>query len=481
MSDLRWLDDAEDPARIALRRGLDEGERFTHSELMQRRVWARVSDPARTFRATRRAFVRGALVASAVTAMAVVALERTHVAGASGAEVASATTSSTDAAVNASVSPSSSSSLAVVAPAGADVETQEGERLIRLLPRGARAELAPGTLMGVDVQGRPEVRHGEVRFSVAANKKPSAAAQVFSVRIASYRVVVAGARFVVKAEAQSITIAVEDGEAEIWNGSRMVRIGSGETWSSASEHDARDDHEAHAVSRPGAPRSAHDHTPALAPAPSTLALAEQDEQDTQDLAAARAARAASDPRRALALYEHLASRSGPAAENALYEIGGIYHDQLKQPAKAVAAWERYRTRYPNGLLRAEADLSVIDTLAMSSATDGGDASGTRTLGEALAFLKRYPHSERRGEVARVVGDIYRGRSNCHAALDFYRVVGNAKASPEDADDSSFGQAACLYSLRDDGADAALRSYVAQNPRGRHARDAARLLGDKATP
>src|SRR6266478_4647104 len=79
MSDLRWLDDAEDPARMALRQGLDESERFTHSELMQRRVWARVSDPARTRRVTRNAFVRGALVASALTALTVVALERVHV------------------------------------------------------------------------------------------------------------------------------------------------------------------------------------------------------------------------------------------------------------------------------------------------------------------------------------------------------------------------------------------------------------------
>ena len=54
MSDLRWLDDAEDPAQQALRQALDESERFAHSELMQRRVWARVSDPARTRRARRR-------------------------------------------------------------------------------------------------------------------------------------------------------------------------------------------------------------------------------------------------------------------------------------------------------------------------------------------------------------------------------------------------------------------------------------------
>jgi ferric-dicitrate binding protein FerR (iron transport regulator) len=451
------LDDAEDPAQIALRQGLDESERFAHSELMQRRVWARVSDPARTHRATRRAFARGAFVASLATVVAVVVVQRVSLTTPAGARDGART-------IAASVAAPLVDALAVTAPAGAIVETGAGERMVRVLPRGGRAEIGPRTLVAVDAQGRPELRHGEVRFSVATTAN-TADAQKFSVRVASYRVVVAGARFVVKAQAQSVTIAVEDGEAEIWNGSHVVRIGSGETWSSdAAAHDAR---------RAGVSHAAPGKAPALAPG----ATAEDNQQDREDLAAARAARAAADPRRALAIYEQLASRSGPAAENALYEIGGIYHDQLKQSAKAVAAWDRYRSRYPNGLLRAEADLSVIDTLETSQ----NPADGSRTLSEALGFLKRYPHSERRAEVARVVGDLYRGRDNCRAALDFYRAVPSSKASSDDADDASFGQAACLYALRDDGASSALRGYLAQNPRGRHARDAARLLGDKAAP
>jgi hypothetical protein len=458
MSDLRWLDDAEDPERQALRQALDESERFTHSELMQRRVWARVSDPARTRRVTRNAFARGALVASALTALAVVAVERVHAPSVPGllpvhTEVARAPEASPAA-----------PALPMVAAAGSVVETGAGERLVRILPRGARAELGPRTSVAVDAQGRPELRHGEVSFQV---KPTTTDVSKFAVRVASYRVVVAGARFVVKAEAASISVAVEDGEAEIWNGSHVVRIGSGETWSS----------EAAARTHAGVPRGARDKAPALAPA-----AAETDgqaEQDREDLAAARAARAASDPHRALTLYEHLATRSGPAAENALYEIGGIYHDQLKQPAKAVAAWDRYRSRYPNGLLRAEADLSVIDTLAGLRTPD----AGTRTLNEALAFLKRYPGSERRGEVSRVVGDLYRERGNYRAALDFYRAVPAAKtgAGADDADDAAFGQAACLYALRDEGADASLRAYLAQRPHGRHARDAERLLGGERDP
>src|SRR5438552_9510171 len=69
MSDERWLEGSEDPARLAVRQALDESERFTHSELRQRRVWARVSEPGRTTRATRHAFLRGALAATALAAV----------------------------------------------------------------------------------------------------------------------------------------------------------------------------------------------------------------------------------------------------------------------------------------------------------------------------------------------------------------------------------------------------------------------------
>src|SRR5882757_5460594 len=128
MSDLRWLDEAEDPARVALRQALDESERHSHSELMQRRVWARVSDPARTHRATRNAFVRGALVASALTAVAVVAVERVHVPtpGLAGHDVGNGR----PALAPPSGDSAPSAALAVVAPAGSVVETGAGERLV---------------------------------------------------------------------------------------------------------------------------------------------------------------------------------------------------------------------------------------------------------------------------------------------------------------------------------------------------------------
>jgi TolA-binding protein len=464
MSDERWLEGSEDPARLAVRQALDESERFTHSELRQRRVWARVSEPGRTTRATRHAFLRGALAASAFAALALVGGARFH--------VFSPVPSPSQGQATETTHPSELADAS--GTAGSILETRAGERLVRLLPRGARVELAPLTTVAVDREGRPELRRGEVRFSVAA---PTAGTQKFLVSVASYHVVVASSRFVVKSRAQMVTVSVEDGVAEIEDGGRVVRIGSGETWSSNGAHSNgahNEDRKADGRTHAALARPAREHAPPAPAAEAPNPAAEEDRLDRQDLAAARAARAAADPRVALALYDKLAARGGAVAENAMYEMGGIYHDQLKQPGKAVAAWDRYRTRYPNGLLRAEADLSVIDTLASL-----GD--GKRTLGESLAFLKRYPHSERRGEVARVVGDLYRGDGNCAAALEFYRVAQGAKVTHDDADDASFGQAACLYAMRDDGASSALRAYLDQNPRGRHAHDATRLLGDKRAP
>jgi outer membrane protein assembly factor BamD (BamD/ComL family) len=62
----------------------------------------------------------------------------------------------------------------------------------------------------------------------------------------------------------------------------------------------------------------------------------------------------------------------------------------------VSVWNRYRSRFPHGLLRAEADLSLIETLASMGDRD-------TALAEAEDFLTRHPSSERRADVERIVG------------------------------------------------------------------------------
>jgi hypothetical protein len=75
-------------------------------------------------------------------------------------------------------------------------------------------------------------------------------------------------------------------------------------------------------------------------------------------------------------------------------MGRVLRDRLHRPKAAVAAWNQYRGRFPHGLLRAETDLSILETL--SSLGENKSA-----LAEADAFLERYPRSERRQEVSKL--------------------------------------------------------------------------------
>src|SRR5205814_1866321 len=148
---------------------------------------------------------------------------------------------------------------------------------------------------------------------------------------------------------------------------------AGEEWSSAPPEDAPPLRVVPAPPRRAPP------SPAADPA-ATRALAE-----------AREARRGGDPKRALALYDRLVTGGGPLAESALFEMAAIENEDLHDAGRALGTWQRYRERYPHGLLRAEADLSVIEVLPRVG-QEG------RALEEARAFLRRYPGSERRAEV-----------------------------------------------------------------------------------
>ena len=183
--------------------------------------------------------------------------------------------------------------------------------------------------------------------------------------------------------------------------------------------------------------------------------------------AARAALAAGDAPRALEIYRNLALKTGPVAENAAYEIGRILNER-GQSSAAVAAWRRYRSDYPNGILRVEADVSIIETLARAGETD--DA-----LTEATEFLRRRPDSERRGEIARVAGDLYRARGDCRHAVGAYQVALSASRARDVTEAAGFYRAACLVRDGDSSGVDALRSYLRSYPDGRFKRQATELI------
>ena len=134
----------------------------------------------------------------------------------------------------------------------------------------------------------------------------------------------------------------------------------------------------------------------------------------------------------------------------------------------MAAWRRYRSDYPNGILRVEADVSIIETLAHAGESD--DA-----LTEATDFLRRRPDSERRGEIARVAGDLYRARGDCRHAVGAYQVALSASRARDVTEAASFYRAACLVRVGDGGGVDALRGYLRSYPDGRFKRQATELV------
>jgi tetratricopeptide (TPR) repeat protein len=227
----------------------------------------------------------------------------------------------------------------------------------------------------------------------------------------------------------------------VWDQGRVARLAPGESWSSPEA------------------------------APSTTGVrprAEKSETRADDPEArAQAALAAGDVSRGLGLYRALAKRGGPAGENAAYEVGKLLRDRMGQPASAVAAWRRYRAEHPDGILRVETDVSIIETLVHA-----GDTAGA--LVEANDFLRGHPDSERRAEIARIAGDLYRVRGELRRALSAYRIAA-ASTQTREVEAATFHEAECLVRLGDSGGEEAARGYLRRWPDGRFRAEAERLL------
>ena len=109
----------------------------------------------------------------------------------------------------------------------------------------------------------------------------------------------------------------------------------------------------------------------------------------------------------------------------------------------------------------------------------GDASGA--IAEANDFVHNHPDSERRAEIARVEGDLYRTRGDYKRAVAAYQL---ALASPlvrDAAEPATFHRAECLVRLGDPNGAEATRAYLRRWPSGRFRTEAERLLesGDGA--
>jgi hypothetical protein len=385
---MTWLEEPQDAVEAALREALDEAAQRTGDEIAHRRVWTHIatpllSGPPRVWLA--RLGLLGVLAAAG--AGGVLVWPENH--------APEPPVSSLPPATNVS-QPESPPTVVVVRQPLLDgpttIRSDGRNRTYLRLWNDAEVDLEPSSVFSLDRQNRPSIDKRRVRLSVP-RQKPG---HHFSLRAGPYVISVLGTKFQVRVAGDSVGVDVEEGVVEVSRGGRVdrvVRVEAGEAWTSPSGTEA--------AQRPRVVR-ARERLAAVAPVAETAPVPTPSGAAAEQFRQAQMALSEGHPQKALEILESLARGLGPSAENAAYEVGKILRYDLKRPRQALAAWYRYRARFPHGMLRAETDISIVDALLVV-----GDKGGA--LAEADAFLSRYPDSERRGELTRIVQQL-RGES-----------------------------------------------------------------------
>jgi hypothetical protein len=167
-----------------------------------------------------------------------------------------------------------------------------------------------------------------------------------------------------------------------------------------------------------------------------------------------------------------ASGSGLAAETALYEIGKMTRDELHDPAAALAVFEALRQRYPDGALRAETALSIVELLARTGRY-------YQALDDSAALLAGPENGARAAELHLLRGNIYREALSdlTRAAQEYKQAAGRSSAASRanTADEALFLHAVSLEALgQRDQAAAGYRQYLSR-ARPAHERDVRQRL------
>jgi hypothetical protein len=366
---VRWLENPRDESERRLRVGLDLAAGRT-DELALRRIWGRLADlPPLSGRGSRWTYLLAGMV----------------VAGGVAAAIGFVWPMLRPAPAPVVVAPMPAPELPPVpvdpepmllGPTTVTTGVREA-RTVRL-KGGARVQLRAQTTLAVDAGQRPALQRGRMQLEVEHQERGT-----FTVAAGPYVIVVVGTTFDVGVDKGHVEVDVREGVVEVWRDGEMVRLPAGHSWRGP----ARIEPPRRRASRP---------VERLAPPPAVPLPPHPADRFNE----ARTMLATGDTAGALEILRDLAGGSGPTAENSGYEIGQVLRYRRRQPRAAISAWNRYRERFPDGLLRAEADVSVIDTLL-----ELGDRTGARA--EAEAFLRRHPVSERREEIARLADRLRR--------------------------------------------------------------------------
>jgi hypothetical protein len=312
---------------------------------------------------------------------------------------------------------------AVKLPPGASI--LEGQAEVTLPPPSrALAFLTPS---GLHIQ----LQVGRIHLAVT-HLEPG---RRLEVAVAPYRFVVRGTRFEVTRQRSMVQLTVSEGQVDVdRSGQLRASVRAGGTWQG----------------------------PLRLPPP-MAARRPPLEGPTHPIGCSDAG----DPRAALACYRARAAQGDLAAEVALADAARLLRDRLSDPDQALALLREHRARFPNGTLRTDVDLSLVELAAQRGLHQ-------EVLEVSAALLAAQPQGERKGELHLLRGTAYReGLHDCASAESEYARAAAApgRARPE----ALYWRARCLEQLgRIEEAMAGYRTTIAQ-PDGRHVAEARRRL------
>jgi hypothetical protein len=301
----------------------------------------------------------------------------------------------------------------------------------------ASLELGPGSAARAQLspRGSPVLALVRGRIALAVVPKPRWAP--FRLSAGHYQFTVLGTAFTVERAPDHVDLVVSKGHVAVSRaGHRLAVVSAGGQWSSGPETAARAEQ-----STAGPPGCEAPGTNRPGPA-------------------------------ALPCLRAQAAGGGLRAQIALYHIGRINQEDLREPAGALATFEELRRRFPDGPLRAECDLSIVQLLA--AAGRHGEA-----LEESAAVLARGSSPERQAELRLLRGNLYRlALGDLGRAEHEYRLASDpaapAAATPA-ADEALYLQALTLEALgRWVEAEGRYQLYVARE-RPAHAKQAREAL------